>query len=127
MNGKENILIGKIVGLFRAIDADNSVVLTIDDYELIKQSLLAIKAGKQLDSFIDKITNLKNRLLPDCASCLFPCGRSEDFNINEIRNDKLKAYKTKKVEILLNDPLLSKMDNNTLFFRILDLERDNNC
>ncbi len=127
MNEKENILIGKIVGLFRAIDADNSVVLTIDDYELIKQSLLAIKAGKQLDSFIDKITNLKNRLLPDCASCLFPCGRSEDFNINEIRNDKLKAYKTKKVEILLNDPLLSKMDNNTLFFRILDLERDNNC
>lgn len=127
MNEKENILIGKIVGLFRAIDADNSLVLTIDDYELIKQSLLAIKAGKQLDSFIDKITNLKNRLLPDCASCLFPCGRSEDFNINEIRNDKLKAYKTKKVEILLNDPLLSKMDNNTLFFRILDLERDNNC
>ena len=127
MNEKENILIGKIVGLFRAIDADNSVVLTIDDYELIKQSLLAIKAVKQLDSFIDKITNLKNRLLPDCASCLFPCGRSEDFNINEIRNDKLKAYKTKKVEILLNDPLLSKMDNNTLFFRILDLERDNNC
>lgn len=127
MNEKENILIGKIVGLFRAIDADNSAVLTIDDYELIKQSLLAIKAGKQLDSFIDKITNLKNRLLPDCASCLFPCGRSEDFNINEIRNDKLKAYKTKKVEILLNDPLLSKMDNNTLFFRILDLERDNNC
>ena len=127
MNEKENTLIGKIVGLFRAIDADNSVVLTIDDYELIKQSLLAIKAGKQLDSFIDKITNLKNRLLPDCASCLFPCGRSEDFNINEIRNDKLKAYKTKKVEILLNDPLLSKMDNNTLFFRILDLERDNNC
>lgn len=127
MNEKENILIGKIVGLFRAIDADNSVVLNIDDYELIKQSLLAIKAGKQLDSFIDKITNLKNRLLPDCASCLFPCGRSEDFNINEIRNDKLKAYKTKKVEILLNDPLLSKMDNNTLFFRILDLERDNNC
>ncbi len=127
MNEKENILIGKIVGLFRAIDADNSVVLTIDDYELIKQSLLAIKATKQLDSFIDKITNLKNRLLPDCASCLFPCGRSEDFNINEIRNDKLKAYKTKKVEILLNDPLLSKMDNNTLFFRILDLERDNNC
>ena len=127
MNEKENILIGKIVGLFRAIDADNSVVLTIDDYELIKQSLLAIKAGKQLDSFIDKITNLKNRLLPDCASCLFPCGRSEDFNINEIRNDKLKAYKTKKVEILLNDPLLYKMDNNTLFFRILDLERDNNC
>ncbi len=127
MNEKENILIGKIVGLFRAIDADNSVVLTIDDYELIKQSLLAIKAGKQLDSFIDKITNLKNRLLPDCASCLFPCGRSEDFNINGIRNDKLKAYKTKKVEILLNDPLLSKMDNNTLFFRILDLERDNNC
>lgn len=127
MNEKENILMGKIVGLFRAIDADNSVVLTIDDYELIKQSLLAIKAGKQLDSFIDKITNLKNRLLPDCASCLFPCGRSEDFNINEIRNDKLKAYKTKKVEILLNDPLLSKMDNNTLFFRILDLERDNNC
>ncbi len=127
MNEKENILIGKIVGLFRAIDADNSAVLTIDDYELIKQSLLAIKAGKQLDSFIDKITNLKNRLLPDCASCLFPCGRSEDFNINEIRNDKLKAYKTKKVEILLNNPLLSKMDNNTLFFRILDLERDNNC
>lgn len=127
MNEKENILIGKIVGLFRAIDANNSVVLTIDDYELIKQSLLAIKATKQLDSFIDKITNLKNRLLPDCASCLFPCGRSEDFNINEIRNDKLKAYKTKKVEILLNDPLLSKMDNNTLFFRILDLERDNNC
>lgn len=127
MNEKENILIGKIVGLFRAIDADNSAVLTIDDYELIKQSLLAIKAGKQLDSFIDKITNLKKRLLPDCASCLFPCGRSEDFNINEIRNDKLKAYKTKKVEILLNDPLLSKMDNNTLFFRILDLERDNNC
>ena len=127
MNEKENILIGKIVGLFRAIDADNSAVLTIDDYKLIKQSLLAIKAGKQLDSFIDKITNLKNRLLPDCASCLFPCGRSEDFNINEIRNDKLKAYKTKKVEILLNDPLLSKMDNNTLFFRILDLERDNNC
>lgn len=127
MNEKENILIGKIVGLFRAIDADNSVVLTIDDYELIKQSLLAIKATKQLDSFIDKITNLKNRLLPDCAICLFPCGRSEDFNINEIRNDKLKAYKTKKVEILLNDPLLSKMDNNTLFFRILDLERDNNC
>lgn len=126
MNEKENILIGKIVGLFRAIDADNSAVLTIDDYELIKQSLLAIKAGKQLDSFIDKITNLKNRLLPDCASCLFPCGRSEDFNINEIRNDKLKAYKTKKVEILLNNPLLSKMDNNTLFFRILDLERDNN-
>ena len=115
MNEKENILIGKIVGLFRAIDADNSAVLTIDDYELIKQSLLAIKAGKQLDSFIDKITNLKNRLLPDCASCLFPCGRSEDFNINEIRNDKLKAYKTKKVEILLNNPLLSKMDNNTLF------------
>ena len=127
MNEKENILISKIVGLFRATDADNSVVLTIDDYELIKQSLLAIKATKQLDSFIDKITNLKNRLLPDCASCLFPCGRSEDFNINEIRNDKLKAYKTKKVEILLNDPLLSKMDNNTLFFRILDLERDNNC
>lgn len=127
MNEKENILIGKIVGLFRAIDADNSVVLTIDDYELIKQSLLAVKTAKQLDSFIDKITNLKNRLLPDCASCLFPCGRSEDFNINEIRNDKLKAYKTKKVEILLNDPLLSKMDNNTLFFRILDLERDNNC
>ena len=127
MNEKENILIGKIVGLFRAIDADNSVVLTIDDYELIKQSLLAIKATKQLDSFIDKITNLKNRLLPDCASCLFPCGRSEDFNINEIRNDKLKAYKTKKVEILLNDSLLSKMDNNTLFFIILDLERDNNC
>lgn len=127
MNEKENILIGKIVGLFRAIDADNSVVLTIDDYELIKQSLLAIKTAKQLDSFIDKITNLKNRLLPDCASCLFPCGRSEDFSINEIRNDKLKTYKIKKVEMLLDDPLLSKMDNDTLFFKILDLERDNNC
>lgn len=127
MNEKEYILLGKIIGLLRAVDADNSIILTNDDYELIRQGLFSIKNNADVDFFIMKISNLKNQLLPDCASCAFTCGRSEDFNISEIKNDKLKNYKISKVNMLLNDSSLDKMDTETLLFRILDLERDNNC
>lgn len=76
-------------GLAMAFSSDRSCSGTSDSLEPSNQEIL---------SMIDRLHKEKDHMAPDCAACQYPCGRTFDYDMEELYNAS-KALKSRKLEL----------------------------
>ena len=113
MRSKE--LIGKLIGLARATEGNE---------HLIRESLFTlIRASLSQDQDIDdkELIKLcdeeKKYLVPDCFSCMCPCGRTSDYDIEELEEESGVGRDLRV--IILNELFYQNCVDNNLLLRAL--------
>ena len=111
MRSKE--LIGKLIGLARATEG-NEHLLSDSIFSLIKVSLSGDGKDEELIKLCD---DEKRKLVPDCFSCMCPCGRTSDYDLNELAS---KSGEGRDLRVLILTSLFDQKDfDNTLILRAL--------
>ena len=90
LDDNKNILFGKLVGLINGLyDEKESLDQIKDD---IYDSLKALKEYKNIEIMINKLVIDKKKYLPNCLTCVSPCGRTNDYFINDCddKDEKIK-------------------------------------
>ena len=88
--GEKARLAGALIGLARAAEG-NEDLLTEDTGALLMRALLAAASETDpevLDRLIDLVHAEKNRIVPDCALCADPCGRTRDYDMQELLQER---------------------------------------
>ena len=92
---KEEV-IGALIGLVRACESHEPLT---DTTALLQEGLLAagpfdLYSQEQLQELAGRIREHKYRIVPNCRTCLSPCGNTSDFNMKELEQrtpEKQKA------------------------------------
>lgn len=95
-------LFGALVGLARASEekelADSSadamiqgLIMACSDDDAAENAL----TQEQADAMVVRLHEEKYRMSPDCAACQCPCGRTDDYNMDEVlyASEKLRDAK----------------------------------
>ena len=79
-------LLGALIGLARATEG-NEFLLTPETDHLIALALDSAVSGSPAEhaAYLERVTNEKQRLVPDCFRCGAPCGRTEDYGVSLLR------------------------------------------
>ncbi len=112
LNAEENILLGKMIGLLNGIseaEVDTELIL------LIRKTLVGCQKKENLTEYISLWTKAKVTYLPGCSTCKTPCGRTMDFSINDISNEKIKNERIIQWEELLSKNISSLKVEEILF------------
>lgn len=111
MRSKE--LIGKLIGLARATEG-NEHLIRESLFTLIRASLSQEIDEKKL---IKLCNEEKKYLVPDCFSCMCPCGRTSDYDIEELEEESGVGRDLRV--IILNELFYQKGIDNNLLLRAL--------
>lgn len=81
-------LIGALIGLARAMESGEAFP-TPESWRILQQGLAAASGSDAhaLCQAYQQVQSEKLRLLPDCASCPHPCGRTDDYDMAALGND----------------------------------------
>ena len=88
-------LIGALVGLARSLDETNSDFAALSS---IISGLKAVAAPSYDD--VKAVRAAKQRAAPDCGTCQNPCGRTFDYNLDELKPETAKV-KYQLIETML--------------------------
>ncbi|MBR5793208.1 MAG: hydroxylamine reductase [Anaerotignum sp.] len=81
-------LTGALIGLARATEGNEHLVTEATDRLVVEGLFTAITNvnfnNETLDILIDKIEEEKERLVPRCTECESPCGRNDDYDMNDL-------------------------------------------
>ena len=101
MNQKEKELVGALIGLAKAC---NVHLKTENTDNIIIQSLACIFESdkeQQLEKFLKRVRKEKLTVAPDCATCLNPCGNTDEYNLDELQNPEVSQnVRDLKMELL---------------------------
>ena len=111
MRSKE--LIGKLIGLARATEG-NEHLIRESLFTLIRASLSQEIDEKKLIKLCDEE---KKYLVPDCFSCMCPCGRTSDYDIEELEEESGVGRDLRV--IILNELFYQNGIDNNLLLRAL--------
>lgn len=83
-------LTGKLIGLARATEGNEHLV-TDTTYRLIIEGLFTTITNvnfnnETIKKLSDEISSEKNRFIPQCSFCASPCGKNDNFDMNELWN-----------------------------------------
>ena len=90
MNALKDQLLGALVGLSRASESkeiSESAGKTLVEGLILAHNLEATSdLANETDilAMIDCLHEAKNQMAPDCAACQYPCGRTFDYEMEEI-------------------------------------------
>ena len=78
-------LLGTLIGLARAISGNEDLITDATE-QLVLEALTAIhpqyaKETSQLSQLLASVAEEKKRIVPDCAVCCNPCGRTENYDV----------------------------------------------
>lgn len=97
-------LLGALIGLARAISGNEDLITDTTD-QLVLESLTAIhpqyaKETSQLSQLLASVAEEKNRIVPDCAVCCNPCGRTENYDVAHLHTapEDVRALKYQVLE-----------------------------
>ena len=76
-------LLGALVGLARAMDESNMGAAPL---AAMVQGFTALDSGTGLEEALDALRRAKHAAVPDCAVCQNPCGRTADFDVQELES-----------------------------------------
>lgn len=93
----KEILIAKIIGLLNGLDGEGT---TFNEEKALRDALKAIKNNESLNDYIAFFDMKKNEYLPNCLTCLSPCGRSNDYYISKHEDNQKKE---KELAIFLDN------------------------
>jgi len=96
-----NEMTGALVGLSRALEGKE---YTKEAMEAIVNGLSAVLPGctsdlEELRSMTEAVRREKLKAAPDCATCKSPCGRTDDYDMEEMWNSA-EALRSKKFLLL---------------------------
>lgn len=79
-------LMGALIGLARATEGNENQV-TPETKQAVLDGLKATAIGASGDfgELLTKIAEEKRKLIPNCYACTAPCGKNNDFSLEEIR------------------------------------------
>ena len=80
-------LLGALVGLSRASESkeisESAGDAFVDGLKLA-ETLEITTPDQEILSMIDRLHEEKNLMAPDCAACQYPCGRTFDYEMEEV-------------------------------------------
>lgn len=86
MNQLWNELLGAVIGLARASEGNESDLTEETHAALLAGLSAAPEDGEAaLSACIDRIHAEKKRIIPNCYACAMPCGRTADYNMDDLR------------------------------------------
>lgn len=113
MTTKYSALLGALIGLARA--SENKKIskeagdALIDGLSMAfsgdigsKSSDSSEVSGSEISAMIDRLHKEKDHMAPDCAACQYPCGRTFDYDMEELygAEESLKRAKLELFEAL---------------------------
>lgn len=117
----QNDMTGALIGLARALEGRE---LTLSSKRVIVQGLSMALPGSHTDTSgleeMAAVTNMirseKRQAAPDCASCQAPCGRTDDYDMNQMWQEE-GLLRSKKFLLLCGlcavaSSLLPSIDGN---------------
>lgn len=115
MDVLRNELLGALVGLARASESKE---LLESSGEVMVQGLAMAFSGHGpladdlVKPMISRLHHEKRRMAPDCAACQYPCGRTDDFDMEEVYGAS-EALREAKLNLfsLLGDIALHSQDH----------------
>ena len=83
-------LTGSLVGLARAAEGNETLITDATD-QLIIEGLFSTLTNVSFDehrlsALVEKAEEEKRRIIPNCFSCVASCGKSNDYDLNELWN-----------------------------------------
>ena len=86
----QDALTGALIGLARASES-SADLLTPETDALIQQALFACVTNVSFEdgaiqALLDRVHAEKARLVPDCSSCMNPCGHNDDYDLANLWN-----------------------------------------
>ena len=92
-----NKLVGELIGLARATDG-NEHLITPNITKLIRQCLGIDQSDEtQIDHLIIEVIAAKKTMVPDCFYCANPCGRTNSYDMDALKDEPELIQKPKKV------------------------------
>lgn len=124
INKDNDILLGSLIGLVRAIDGNEHLV-SENTNKLIIEGLLNIK-NKDINDLINKIEEEKKNLIPSCYECLAKCGRTDNFNVENLLNNDEKTIDNIRLYIEnLSELAKNYSDINEIYKKLFYIGLDN--
>lgn len=98
--GLQDELTGALIGLARATEGNEHLISERTD-KLIMKGLFSTLTNVNFDDEnlrrqIEEVNAEKFHLVPDCASCADPCGRNNNYDMNELwsENEDIRSLKS---------------------------------
>ena len=88
MSPTESMLLGALIGLARALESDEAMPAP-DAPKIMVETLTRMHTADKATAKLlaQRIRQEKLRLLPDCAACPHPCGRTDDYDTAKLSED----------------------------------------
>lgn len=88
VNESKKQLLGKLIGLARATEG-NEHKLTDSITDLLLEGLFISHSRSRISQYdlldlLNRIEEEKKKLIPDCYQCVEPCGKNNDFDLNDV-------------------------------------------
>ena len=81
-------LTGALIGLARAVDGNEDLVTEKTDALMIESLFMTLTNvnfdDNRIQAQIDRVHREQGRMIPRCAVCASPCGRNEDYNMEQL-------------------------------------------
>ncbi len=112
MNMLRNQLLGALVGLARASESkeisDSAGDAFVAGLAMASESETALSADA-INAMIDRLHEEKALMAPDCAACQYPCGRTFDYEMEEVyhASESLRDAKLQLIQALCEIASLS--------------------
>ena len=109
-------LLGAVIGLARATE-NNEDLITKKTHKILTEGLIAsLPESKYTENDLvilyAKIMAEKERIIPSCFTCAFPCGRTDNYNMKELW-DMDERLRELKLKLLLGIQYLAMNENRT--------------
>ena len=92
-------LTGALIGLARAVDGAETI--STKTGQVILEGLFTTVTNVNFDNaaienMIQKVMAEKERLVPDCSKCQAPCGRTDDYDMQQLwnANEDIRSLKS---------------------------------
>lgn len=90
-------LTGALIGLARAKEGNEDLVSSSTDKALLEGLSASVSSGSErIAELIAQVQEEKRKLVPNCFFCAAPCGRTNDYDMQELwnANEEIRSVKT---------------------------------
>ena len=107
-------LLGAVIGLARATENNEELITEVTDSVLAEGLVATLSDSTCSDSELEEIYNRimaeKQRIIPSCFTCAFPCGRTDNYNMQELY-DMDTELRSLKIQLLTGIQTLANKPN----------------
>ncbi len=124
MSPTESMLLGALIGLARALESDEAMPAP-DAPKIMVEALARMHTADDAAAKLlaQRIRQEKLRLLPDCAACPHPCGRTDDYDTAKLSEDGSEV-ETLKLELLSRLQKIAVQQGDTATPEVVKLLQD---